>query len=294
MGVGMTTCLHSGTGYLCRDVEAEDGHHVEGYAVFGKNKDNAGEAGPLSEYKDLWKLPVGGSQCSSPEKTQPWQQASYSSTRPDENFVDLSGSADIFSPVLWNSNLPQPCNGDGSQKCCKPQTPGQLDCLAPAPIIFLDIDGVLHSTGATFRELFGAKQLEDLQRITSATSAQIVLSTAWRLTASSTQRVFHELQQAGIPLPISSTPNLRPGTINGRAEEIRAWLASHPNLVLRGQWLAIDDIPLCPDLPEGNVIKTDCLIGLTAKLADEAIQKLSLLAEQHVQPTRNGGQICGF
>jgi hypothetical protein len=161
------------------------------------------------------------------------------------------------------------------QRCCSGR-----EKFRPSAIVFLDVDGVLHGVGAPEIELFGAEQLIELAKIIRAANAQIVLSTAWRLTEASTYRVANELVNAGLPMPISSTPNLRPGHIKGRAPEIAAWLRSHPGLVLEGCWIAIDDIPLSPDLPTANVITTDCQLGLTPRDAEEAIAKFESLMKR--------------
>mmetsp|Transcript_60805 Transcript_60805/g.130683 ORF Transcript_60805/g.130683 Transcript_60805/m.130683 type:complete len:210 (+) Transcript_60805:101-730(+) len=167
------------------------------------------------------------------------------------------------------TSVVRPCHG-GSHCVC-----GQGDArLCPSAIIFLDVDGVLHSTSAPSDGLFGTRQLMELRRIVGSTGAKIVLSSAWRLSYVFADRVSRELWGAGLPGPISATPSLNPWHTEGRALEIRAWLSAHAGLVDADRWVAIDDIPLSMDLPHEHVVTTNGQVGLTRELADSAIAKL--------------------
>mmetsp|Transcript_23939 Transcript_23939/g.68530 ORF Transcript_23939/g.68530 Transcript_23939/m.68530 type:complete len:211 (-) Transcript_23939:166-798(-) len=164
----------------------------------------------------------------------------------------------------------RPCDG-GSQCTCQQGIAGK----SASAIIFLDVDGVLHASGAPLCSLFGHLQLKELRRVVEATGSRLVLSTAWRLSQNFAGRVLNELVEAGLPQPISATPSLCPWHADGRALEIRAWLVAHSGLVDDDRWVAIDDIPLEPALPCEHVVTTDGQTGLTPELADAAIAKLN-------------------
>mmetsp|Transcript_91914 Transcript_91914/g.213639 ORF Transcript_91914/g.213639 Transcript_91914/m.213639 type:complete len:210 (-) Transcript_91914:89-718(-) len=178
-------------------------------------------------------------------------------------------SATAAAPKNPEAQL-RPCDG-GAQCTCQQGITGK----SASAIIFLDVDGVLHAAGAPMCSLFGAAQLSQLKRVVDATRARIVLSTAWRLSQTFAGRVLNELVEFGLPSPISATPSLCPWHSDGRALEIRAWLVAHALLVEHDRWVAIDDIPLSPDLPCEHVVTTDAEVGLTEELADCAIAKLN-------------------
>uniref|UniRef100_A0A7S1WML9 FCP1 homology domain-containing protein n=1 Tax=Alexandrium catenella TaxID=2925 RepID=A0A7S1WML9_ALECA len=164
----------------------------------------------------------------------------------------------------------RPCDG-GALCTCQFGPVGKCS----SAIIFLDVDGVLHATGAPFSSLFGHLHMRELRRIVEASQARIVLSTAWRLSQTFAGRVINELAEAGLPPPISATPSLCPWHSDGRALEIRAWLLAHTGLVEDDRWVAIDDIPLAPVLPIEHVVTTNGKLGLTPELANSAIAKLN-------------------
>lgn len=173
-----------------------------------------------------------------------------------------------------NGLVPPSPSGEASD-----QAPTEFeDCWDPAspratPIIFLDVDGVLHSVDAAQEDFLGTKQLQHLRRIVDASGARLVLSSSWKNRELHAQEVAAALVGAGIRRPVGGTPNMWQ---DGRAAEISAWLAQNSSLVEGGRWLAIDDLPLTPDLPEEHVVQADGGLGLTGELADEAIAKLNL------------------
>uniref|UniRef100_A0A7S3TSU6 Uncharacterized protein n=1 Tax=Strombidinopsis acuminata TaxID=141414 RepID=A0A7S3TSU6_9SPIT len=138
-------------------------------------------------------------------------------------------------------------------------------------IIFLDVDGVLHPVDAPQEDFLHSKHLEELRRVVDASGARIVLSSTWRLDAGHAYQLSNAIAGMGLQRPIGATPDYWQ---QGRAAEISAWLATNAALVDGGRWLAIDDLPLTPDLPEAHVITTDGNVGLTKELADAAIAKL--------------------
>src|SRR5689334_11685775 len=103
-------------------------------------------------------------------------------------------------------------------------------------VVFLDIDGVVAPTG-TKRRLPSRQCIEQLNRITAATGAQIVLSTGSR---------FHPdveamLAEWGVHAPIiGRTPLVNNGQAN-RGQEIAAWLAGCAEPIER--FVILDDEP---------------------------------------------------
>ena len=150
----------------------------------------------------------------------------------------------------------------------RPDMRGFFDSLPahPVPIVFFDVDGVLHSADAEPDSYLGMVHLERLRRIVVETRARLVLSSTWRLTSGCVQELHVALQRAGLPPPVGATADLWP---QGRAHEISEWVASHGF----EQWVAIDDLPL-PDLLEEHVVTTDGAVGLSDCDADETIRKL--------------------
>ena len=150
------------------------------------------------------------------------------------------------------------------------------------PVIFLDVDGVLHPTyGPTF---FDAVAMSCLRAIIECTGAVIVLSSAWQVTPSGRAEVDAALARWGIPACVARTTT---GTQVGsgeekRAREIVAWVRSHGPAVASG-WIAIDDLDLdsvCPPpswapvMPPNHFVKCNDAVGLTRAEAQRAVQLL--------------------
>lgn len=201
-----------------------------------------------------------------------WQPGIVTKMEPLE--VQLIGE---FQSHVWQqvrrlevSTVP-PCEGGAGCRCAQEQI-----CGAQA-LVFLDVDGVLHSVAASDGALFDSAQMLALKNILQATDAQLILSTAWRLDIAAAKRVMLELALAGLPRPISATPNLMPGLVSGRGKEILAWVTGHESWVGSKPWIAIDDLPLESSLATAHIIATDPRTGLTLQKAQDAIQKLRLL-----------------
>lgn len=152
----------------------------------------------------------------------------------------------------------------------------------PPPLVFLDVDGVLHPThGETF---FEASCMANLRYIIEQTGAVIVLSSAWQVTESGIQDVNEVLKRWGIPPLVARTTN-SPHVGRGeekRAREIMAWVASHQMACSSG-WVALDDLDLdsvapppswAPILPAGRLVRTLDTVGLTQQDAVRAIKVL--------------------
>lgn len=141
----------------------------------------------------------------------------------------------------------------------------------PVPVVFLDVDGVLHPADTPEEKFFTHPQMEQLRRIIELSQARIVLSSY----SPSTESVVEALADAGVGRPIGATPDVSCSE-EGRAKEIFSWLESHTELVDKDRWIAIDDFPLNCYLPMEHTVITDSQLGLTSELADEAIQKLGV------------------
>jgi len=160
-----------------------------------------------------------------------------------------------------------------------------FEAAAPeqSPIIFLNVDGVLHPREALHDECLGEKQLAQLRRIVDASRARIVLSSKWRLDTTTLQRVADALRDSGVRGFIGATPNLE-GEFDPNVDreklctcEILSWLEENEELVDPDRWVAIDDVPLDLETEDGvnHAVMADCTVGLTADVADTAILKLT-------------------
>lgn len=73
-------------------------------------------------------------------------------------------------------------------------------------IVFLDVDGVLHSVDAAFDNCLQIEHLEELRRIVEASGARIVLSSTWRLDQNHAYQICNTIAGLGLPRPIGATP----------------------------------------------------------------------------------------
>jgi len=139
-------------------------------------------------------------------------------------------------------------------------------------IIFLDVDGVLHSVRVTRQEqLFNAQKMALLRKLLRDTDSQIVLSSAWRRTGATLRMCYAMLQKHGIQTPIDVTPDF--GMCGKRSNEILTWVDRFQIT----KWVAIDDLDLLTGAPrlQGHFLKCNPLIGLTNELIDEGTRILN-------------------
>ena len=175
--------------------------------------------------------------------------------------------------------------------------------------IFLDVDGVLHSEEGD--DMFEPSCMASLRRIIERTSAQIVLSSSWRVSNTATASLCDALAKHGISPPIDITEDH--GFKGTRASEICAWLKAccerdqsercgidralenevqAASFSIQGQWVAIDDMDLenersgvfydddahdlasCAAAMRGHFVRKKATRGLTDALADRAIEIL--------------------
>ena len=151
------------------------------------------------------------------------------------------------------------------------------------PVIFLDVDGVLHPTRGDF--FFEPRCMLALRAIIEATGAVVVLSSHWQVNAEGRADVDAALRRFGLPAIVARTVNggATPGSgEERRAREIAAWVRSHAPACAAG-FVALDDLPLdsvatppafVPILPTNRFVRTDEHRGLTMQDAQRAIALL--------------------
>lgn len=150
---------------------------------------------------------------------------------------------------------------------------GKADGL-PA-VVFLDVDGVLHSVRATrLAQQFARAQMQQLLRVINETGALIVLSTAWRTIPEARMVVHEKLREWRLPAPVGKTADYG---MARRPLEILTWVEQHrPH-----SWIAIDDMPLDVDPHmRGHFVKTNPMLGLTPVAASECINMLKSQMER--------------
>eukprot|EP01024_Parvocaulis_polyphysoides_P051619 TRINITY_DN5090_c0_g2_i1.p1 TRINITY_DN5090_c0_g2~~TRINITY_DN5090_c0_g2_i1.p1 ORF type:complete len:205 (-),score=5.98 TRINITY_DN5090_c0_g2_i1:1384-1998(-) len=156
----------------------------------------------------------------------------------------------------------------------------------PQKILFLDVDGVLHSTPHNYGEEFREECTQQLVRIINTTNASIVISSGWRNHDWSMKELDKALTGMGLSY-ISKTPNYSGKSVTSnitRRKEILAWIDLHPEIQ---EWVAIDDLNLLDGFKDlvndpievkrmqGHFVRTDKLLGLTKETAEAAIRCLS-------------------
>lgn len=145
----------------------------------------------------------------------------------------------------------------------------------PEAVIFLDVDGVLHSLYGN--EMFTPSCCSLLVQIVRSTGASIVLSSAWRTQARSYDMVNQILRQLKLASVIDKTKDLSAAArrIVPREFEICEWLDRHPGV---RRWIAIDDMDLHTGPNEaatrlrGHFVHTNPRIGLTKANAELAVK----------------------
>lgn len=157
-------------------------------------------------------------------------------------------------------------------------------------VIFLDIDGVLHS-------LYGNTIFKDsclclLEKIVRATKASIVLSSTWRLQDRSTAMVNQMLRSRHLAPIVDRTKDL--SAIHNRhvprEAEVTEWLDRHPQVQ---RWIAIDDIDLqCGHTEDarrlrGHFVHTNPMSGLVPPNADLAIRLMEMQRPSRKQDDRH-------
>lgn len=145
-------------------------------------------------------------------------------------------------------------------------------------VIFLDIDGVVHSLYG--QDIFKESCLVLLEKIVLGTGASIVLSSTWRTQAKSYAMVNTMLRQRRLPEIVDRTRDLSAEMHRyiPREVEICEWLDRHPEVT---RWIAIDDMDLQSDSTEwahrlrGHFVHTNPNTGLIPADAELALRLIS-------------------
>lgn len=138
-------------------------------------------------------------------------------------------------------------------------------------VLFLDVDGVLHSDAANSQlRYFSEPCMRRLKRVVDATGCELVLSSSWRLDPAKERLLGLKLAQYGLP-PIQC--KTRGGSDEtARHELIAEWISSHRV----GTWVAVDDLhTLTPQLGASHVVETLGSVGLTDWDAAALVAKLA-------------------
>jgi len=139
------------------------------------------------------------------------------------------------------------------------------------PVIFLDIDGVLHPVQVTREyQLFRRDKMSLLRYLVQQSNASIVLSSAWRLAPRTAQIANQQLVRHGMDTYIDKTADHGYG--GKRSAEILEWV----NKYQPSAWIAIDDIDLACGEPRmmPHFIHTNPSIGLTAEQCELGLRML--------------------
>jgi len=150
---------------------------------------------------------------------------------------------------------------------------------ASAPIIFLDIDGVICCNTRSELEV---DKLKRLKRICSETNATVVLSSDWRRQKPLKDRVQRALERLRISYIGCTSQRTKTQDIGNRRWdipcrplEITDWLKKFRSGPGSCAFVAIDDRELTKEAGgaalEGHFVRTDPWWGLTADAADQAI-----------------------
>ena len=128
-------------------------------------------------------------------------------------------------------------------------------------LVFLDVDGVLHSINAHDKDTLNNACCDSLETIVRATDARLVLTGAWRLYPALVERVEALLKKRGLRPLLGKAPSLTAKGHN-REREIRAWFVNNrPKKDPGRRWIALDAGRL--DGLRGHLVRTDGEKGLT-------------------------------
>ena len=148
-----------------------------------------------------------------------------------------------------------------------------------APIIFLDIDGVICCNTRSELEV---DKLKRLKRICAETNATVVLSSDWRRQKPLKDRVQRALERLRISYVGCTSQRTKTQDIGNRRWElpcrpleITDWLKKFRNGPGGCAFVAIDDRELTKEAGgaalEGHFVRTDPWWGLTTECAEQAI-----------------------
>ena len=146
------------------------------------------------------------------------------------------------------------------------------DSSLSKPLIFLDVDGVLHeSEPQSESRYFKPSCMSAFARVCHATDAQLVLSSSWRQFPGKLSLLREGLLKYGIDLGSEMTSASI--LIGGRVAEITHYLRTHGG-GSRHRWVAVDDFPLLALQP--HFVKCHPAVGMTDQHAELMIGMLSV------------------
>ena len=156
------------------------------------------------------------------------------------------------------------------------------------PVIFFDINGVLHISGRTASREWDAACVSAFRHLINATNARLVLSSSWRVRALS--HVHALLAKHSLPPLVGVTPVLGKEHA-ARGDEILQWLSTNRYTERVGAWAVLDDGALHVTARFGasvslaNVtVPTKSTTGLTHAMAEDAAVRLA--CQHHLLETR--------
>ena len=157
------------------------------------------------------------------------------------------------------------------------------------PLVFLDMDGVLVNEpgvwqGYTLPKIsqtgigkrINRAAVAELNRVTDATMASIVISSTWRYLFPDTVETW--LRQAGMTgVVVGKTPDFRTDPNSGptsenRGAEIAMWRAKNQHT---GAYVVLDDADNAGEGHEDRFVQCRFYSGLTPERADKAISILN-------------------
>lgn len=137
-------------------------------------------------------------------------------------------------------------------------------------VVFLDIDGVLNNFDLIRRNGFDyidAGMVRRLATVVRKTSAQIVLSSFWRLNPRDRSLVDCALGHSGLAV-LDRTPSI-PGP---RADEISEWILSNPGVK---RFAILDDDEDAGIGMEHSFFNTDPEVGITPEIVRAVVSHLN-------------------
>lgn len=147
-----------------------------------------------------------------------------------------------------------------------------MDDHSITKIIFLDIDGVLNNAKLRWREGMDAIDftcVKILGDIIQATGAKIVIHSTWRVGFSDINSLKDAFSKFLPPLIIDSIIDMTLDLPDGKAAEIREWIAEND---FGGKFAVIDD----DEIHIENFFRTnDNKFGLTWSIAKQIIEHLN-------------------
>jgi hypothetical protein len=140
-------------------------------------------------------------------------------------------------------------------------------------VLFLDVDGVLNQCGYQQDVLTAKARL--LHRIVTETGCSVVVSSTWRQREERRRLLVKLLQENGVSIAdwtpcLDAISDTGLYLMQGRADEIQAWLEVHPEVT---RFAILDDLADMAHLG-AHLVQTDSFIGLTEALAEEVIRRL--------------------